>query len=193
MISLIINLSVAKRLAQKSPDIMNKYELLYIVSAQYTDKEVEGIQKLVSDLLEKSGGKVVSQQNLGKIKLAYPIKKQRHGTYILVYFDAEPNTVKETNRLLGLMDEVLRHTMLARPHGAEERKFEISSYIAPLTEEGKRVEIKQTKIERPKIDVQEELAPPTPSINTAEESKMSIEELDEKLDKILEGDIADNI
>lgn len=176
-----------------SPDIMNKYELLYIVSSQYTDKEVEGIQKLVLDLLEKDGGKVVSQQNLGKIKLAYTIKKQRHGTYILVYFDAEPNTVKETNRLIGLMDEVLRHTMLARPNGVEERKFEISSYIAPLSEEGKRVDIRPTKAVSTKTAPQEELAPPTPSSNTARESTMSIEELDEKLDKILEGDISDNI
>jgi len=172
---------------------MNKYELLYIVSAQYTDNEVEGIQKLVSDILEKDGGKVVSQQNLGKIKLAYSIKKQRHGTYILVYFDADPNTVKETNRLLGLMDEVLRHTMLARPNGAEQRKFEISSYVAPLSEEGKRVDVRPTRQVASKPVEVEELASPTPSSSTAEESTMSIEELDEKLDKILDGDIADNI
>ncbi len=172
---------------------MNKYELLYIVSAQYTDQEVEGVQKLVSDLLEKNGAKIASQQNLGKIKLAYSIKKQRHGTYILVYFDADPNTVKETNRLLGLMDEVLRHTMLIAPAGSESRKFEISSYVAPLSEEGKRVDVRPTKAATTRTKPKEELAPPTPSASSAEESKMSIEELDSKLDKILEGDISDNI
>jgi len=176
-----------------SPDIMNKYELLYIVSSQYTDHEVEGISKKISELLEKDGGKVVSEKNLGKIKLAYPIEKQRHGTYILTYFDAEPGTVKETNRLLGLMDEVLRHTMLARPNDALERTFEINSYVAPLSDEGKRTESKPARTQRPNPVKKEEIAPPTPSADSKEESKMSIEELDQKLDKIHDGDISDNI
>jgi small subunit ribosomal protein S6 len=177
-----------------NPDSMNKYELLYIVSSQYTDQEVTGIQKLVSELLVKNGGKVVSEKNLGKIKLAYPIQKQRHGSYILTYFDAESETVKETNRLLGLMDEVLRHTMLIRPEGSESRTFEISSYVAPLSDEGKRVEtIVRPRPSTPKPVKKEELAPPAPSADSTEESKMSIAELDQKLDKILEGDISDNI
>lgn len=170
---------------------MNKYELLYIVSSQYTDQEIEGIRTQVSELLEKMEGTKVSEKNLGKIKLAYPIQKQRHGTYILTYFDADPAKVKEFNRLLGLMDEVLRHTILARPKGAEERVFEIDSYVAPLSDEGRRTE--KPRQERPRPVAKPAIAPPTPSATSTEEKKMSIEELDQKLDKILEGDISDNI
>jgi hypothetical protein len=62
------------------PDIlMQQYELLSIVPTQFTDEEVGEISKQISALVEKVGGNVVSTTNLGKIRMAYPIKKIRHG------------------------------------------------------------------------------------------------------------------
>lgn len=170
---------------------MNKYELLYIVPAQYTDEEVVKIQSEISALVEEVGGKVIRDENLGKIRLAYPIKKARHGTYILVYFDAEGSVLSELDRRLRLADEVLRHTVLERPIGAEEAKFELSSYVAPLSEEAKQTP-RGVKSESSKKK-SAELPPPPPATRTAVESTMTMQELDEQLDKILEGDIGDNI
>lgn len=175
---------------------MNQYELLYIVGTQYTDQEIEGIQSTVSKLLEDAGAKILRNENLGKIRLAYPIEKISHGSYILVFFDAEADALQDINRRLGLSDEVLRHTLLNRADGALERTFELSSYVAPLSEEAK-AQKKEEKPSKPKSAPKKapelEIAPPTPSADSSTEKKMSIEELDEKLDKILEGDIAENI
>lgn len=178
---------------------MQQYELLYIVPTQFTDDEIPEIEKKVGALVEKVGGKVVSSTNLGKIRMAYTIKKIRHGSYILAYFDAEGEAIAELDRQLRLTDEVLRHTILDRPENADPTKFELTSYVAPLTEEAKKAapSKKKPRVERPKAaapaTAPAEIAPPAPSATSSEESKMSMEELDQKLDKILEGDIAENI
>lgn len=172
---------------------MQKYEVLYIVPTQYTDDEIPEIEKTVAGLVEKVGGKVVSSTNLGKIRMAYPIKKMRHGSYILAFVDAEASAIAELDRQLRLADEVLRHTIVDRPADADPTKYELTSYVAPLSEEGKKVAPKKkARTERPQAEPAQ-IAPPTPSATSTEESKMSMEELDQKLDKILDGDIAENI
>ncbi|KKR04338.1 MAG: 30S ribosomal protein S6 [Candidatus Uhrbacteria bacterium GW2011_GWF2_39_13] len=171
---------------------MKGYELLYIVGTQYTDEEVGGIQETIAKFLGDLKAKVLRNENLGKIRLAYPIKKISHGSYILVHFDANSSIVQDFNRRLGLMDEVLRHTLLTRVSGALEKTFEISSYVPPLSEESKQEkETKRPSLKTSKKSVQAELPSPRPV--SMEESSMSMEELDQKLDQILEGDIAKNI
>lgn len=174
---------------------MNKYELLFIASSQYTDAEIEKIKTQVVSEVETAGGTVVKTENLGKIRLAYPIKKQRHGTYILVYFDAESSVITTLNRKLTLTDEILRHTITARPAEAEKHVFELTSYVAPLSEEARQereVSHRAPIVRQPRRKV-EEIIPPAPSATSQEESKMTMEELDKKLDEILESDITQNI
>lgn len=166
---------------------MNKYELLYIVPTQYTDAEVGSIQQTVAGMLEKTGAKILRNEMVGKIKLAYPIKKARHGSYVLVHFDAEPAAIKDLNRSLELMEEVIRHTILTREPGAESKKVELTSYVAPLSDEGKRVETK-TSAPREK-SAQAETATPV----DREEANMSIEELDKKLDQMLGDDMSEKV
>jgi small subunit ribosomal protein S6 len=177
---------------------MKGYELFYIIGTQYTDDEIGGVQTKIASMLEEAGAKILKNENLGKIRLAYPIKKIRHGSYILVYFDAEGSVITDVNRRLGLADEVLRHTILERPKDALERTFELSSYIAPLSEEAKseresKRETKRVTKRVPKKTSEPVIAPPTPAPSSMQESSMTMEELDKKLEKILEGDIAENI
>lgn len=171
---------------------MKEYELLYIVGTQFTDQEIADIQSKMDDLLVQMGAKVLKTQNLGKIKLAYPIKKTRHGSYILSYFDGEPLIISDLNRRLGLAEEVLRHTLLTRPAGSLERTFELSSYVAPLSDEAKQErDMKRSQTKQAPRKVEAQLPSPPPA--SATEPAMTMEELDQKLDKILEGDIAENI
>lgn len=174
---------------------MNQYELFYIVPTVYTDVEIAAIQAEIITLLEAVGAKILRHENLGKIRLAYPIKSQHHGSYVLVHFDAEPSVLSELNRKLGLTDSILRHTLLARAPGALEKKFELTSYVAPLTEEAKK-DRESTPRRAPAKQVFHN-APTAQAVAPVavarEVAPMSMEELDQKLDKILEGDIAENI
>lgn len=176
---------------------MNQYELLYIVSNHYTDEEISKISEQISGEVTAVGGTIVSSQSIGKIRLAYPIKKQRHGTYMLVYFDAESPAIEPLNRKLILTDEILRHVITSRRPGAEKETYELTSYVAPLSEEARREKQKDhsEEVSRPAQHrfVDAEIAPPPPSEKSAEEQKMSIEELDKKLDALLDADVTENI
>ncbi len=192
-----LNLSEVERLfGQPKPD-MNKYELLYIVGTQYTDPEVAKIQEQVLAEIAAIGGTIVRHENLGKIRLAYPIKKARHGTYILSYFDASPDGVNALNRKLTLTDEVLRHTLTTRPNGIDKLPVEISSYVAPLSEEARKQKFDTRSDEParpPSYQKPEEIsATVAPSVVMASEPKMSIEELDKKLDELLQADVTENV
>lgn len=163
------------------------YELLYIVSTKYTDDEVEGIRKTVKALIEKLDGKIVREESLAKIRLSYIIKKQRHGTYVLVYFTAPPAAMAELDRQLGLTDEILRHTMLSLPKSADLKKaFDLTAYIAPLSEEAQAAR-GDSRDSRPRVSAPAPMVPGTAPVKA--EPAMSIEELDKKLDQILEGDV----
>ena len=186
---------------------MKKYELLYIVPGQYTDTEVEGIRKNVLGLIEKINAQVTRHDNLGKIKLAYPINKVRHGTYILIHFELELHDFSVLDSELRMSHEVLRHQIIVAPKGAADRKYEISSYVAPLSEEAPRRESSgstrtpsrapahtPTRTPAPTpapAAPATPLAPPPPVVK--EESNLSVEELDKKLDELLEDDMTKSL
>lgn len=176
---------------------MNQYELLSIVSNQYTDAEVEAIAGKVKEEITGAGGTVISSEVIGKIRLAYPIKKQRHGTYVLAFFDAEPSALAALTRKLTLSDELLRHTITARRQGAEATRFELSSYVAPLSEEARQARFeRQAPRERTserRAPVSAKPLPPPAPVVASLEPKMSIEELDKKLDDMLDKDLTENI
>jgi len=66
---------------------MKNYELLYIVSNQYTEDELKTIKDKVNTLLQKYGGVLGFTEFLGKKKLAYPIDKVNHGYYVVAEFE----------------------------------------------------------------------------------------------------------
>ena len=158
------------------------YETLYIVPSKYSDTELADIQGGVNALFEKHGAEVKKTDVLGKIKFAYPIKKEQHGTYVLAYFEAEGEAMTKIDQELRLADEVLRHVIVKREKGIPSESFELSAYQPPLTSEGKRAEKRAPRIETP--------VAPKP---VALEDQMSGEELEKKLDEILEGDVMTDV
>jgi len=157
-----------------------KYELLYIVPTQYTDAEVETIKGTVAGLIEASGSKISRHEILGKLKLAYPIKRVRHGSYVLAHFEAEPTALANIDRQLRLATEVLRHQIVVLTPAAEAHPFQMISYVAPLSEEARAEEA-------PRSARTPVAAAPAP-VMKREDPSITMEELDKKLDEILETD-----
>lgn len=167
---------------------MNTYELLYIIPTQYSETEITGVEKTVSGLIEKAGGEISKTKNLGKIKLAYPIKKSAYGTYVLVFFQAEPSVLKELNRNLRIAEEVLRHVIVTVSPAAQEKEYLLEAYTAPLGEDGMPIRRKKPLAKKSAVAI----APPAP-IKSSEASSLSLEELDKKLDEILEQDFSKDL
>jgi small subunit ribosomal protein S6 len=150
---------------------MNNYELLYIVANQYTEEEAKNIQSKVNSMIEKIGGVLGYQENMGKKKLAYPINHVAHGYYFLAEFELEDGTkLKDISENLRLDKEILR------------------AQIVTKKEKTTEAELKKQKALREKNST-EEKETATPTTEKPERTKKAdMKDLDEKLDEILKTD-----
>ena len=156
------------------------YEVMYIIPSKFSDSEVEGIATKVGTLFEKNGAAIQKADNLGKIKLAYPIHKERYGTYMLAFIEMPGENMQKLDQDLRLSDDILRHIIVKREAVPATYKIP-ESYVAPLTPEGKRSLVKPGRSDAPKTAPQEA------------GEKLSTAELDKKLDEILESDIVSDV
>lgn len=157
------------------------YEIMSIIPSKYSDSEIDGAIANIETMFTNAGAKVEKTTNLGKIKLAYPIDHIRFGTYVLSYIAVDGEKVKKIDQDLRLSEFVLRHMIVARPDGIPAATFRMSSYVPPLTAEGRRAGERE---ERPRTER------PTEAV---EKARMSTAELNDKLDQILDSDIMKNI
>ena len=93
---------------------MRAYEVMVILDPSLEERTVEPSLDKYLNVIRKDGGSIESVDVWGRRRLAYEIKKQAEGIYAVVNLTAEPATVKELDRQLGLNDSVLR-TKVLRP------------------------------------------------------------------------------
>ncbi len=85
------------------------YESIFILRSSLADEEAETVIEKMKSALTKHGATIVKADNWGKKKLAYEIKHDRRGTYILLQFEsAQENVVSELERLYRLEDSVIK-------------------------------------------------------------------------------------
>ncbi len=84
------------------------YDVLMIVDPRLTEEEVAQLTARLQESCVALGGEVVSTEHWGKRRLAFEIRKQREGSYVLLQVKAEPAVVREYERQLRLNESVLR-------------------------------------------------------------------------------------
>jgi len=97
---------------------LRDYEVLYIVRADLDDDKVQDAVKRVNTLIERSGGTPDGTNLWGKRKLAYDVKHQKEGSYVLQDFHLDPDRVPELEASLKITEEVLRHLIVRKPEKA---------------------------------------------------------------------------
>ena len=91
---------------------MKKYEIMYIVKAGLEEEARVATSEKVNSAVTKNGGKVLDVKEMGLRDLAYPIKDEIKGYYVVLTVEAEVETVNEFDRLTKLNNNVLRHLIL---------------------------------------------------------------------------------
>jgi small subunit ribosomal protein S6 len=84
------------------------YEILFIADSNLGEPDVDALAAQVQGYVEKEGGRVQKVEKWGKKRLAYLVKRQREGYYVLVVAEAQPPVVKEVERRLRVTDGILR-------------------------------------------------------------------------------------
>jgi len=87
---------------------MPLYECVLIARNDVTQQQVESIADGVAAQLEGDGASVQKREYWGLRSLAYRIKKNRKGHYMLLGLDVKPATLNEMERQLSLNEDVLR-------------------------------------------------------------------------------------
>ena len=88
---------------------MRIYEELFIAKPDATDEEIDGITGQIETVIKTGGGAIDKIDKWGVRKLAYRVAKKNEGYYVLVQFQAGPETVKEIERRLRVSDAVLKY------------------------------------------------------------------------------------
>jgi small subunit ribosomal protein S6 len=91
---------------------MPKYELMYILSSAVSDNDVPTVVAEVDTYLKNQGASVLTQEMMGKKKLAYPIKKTRNGFYVVQTFNMEPRKLQEFDNKLRSIEAIIRYLVI---------------------------------------------------------------------------------
>ena len=94
---------------------MPLYECVLIARNDVTQQQVDAIADGIAAELETDGGAVKKREYWGLRSLAYRIKKNRKGHYVLLGLDAQPAFVTEMERQLRLNEDVLRFMTVRVP------------------------------------------------------------------------------
>ena len=86
---------------------MNKYESVAIINASLEDSKIKAVIEKFTSLINENGT-VEKVEEMGSKKLAYEIKNQPEGYYVVYTFEAKPSFVAELERIYRITDEVLK-------------------------------------------------------------------------------------
>lgn len=85
---------------------------MYIIGNQVSDDEVPKVTEEVKKYIESSGGVIEKHEELGKKKLAYPIKKIRNAFYVLDNFSAESDKIGDIEHRIRTSQNIIRHLVV---------------------------------------------------------------------------------
>lgn len=86
---------------------MNKYESVVIINPSVEEEKVKELSQKFTDIINNDG-KVEKIEDLGKKKLAYEVKKNKEGYYVVINFEANSDLIAELERNYRIMDEVIK-------------------------------------------------------------------------------------
>ncbi|HXF84673.1 MAG TPA: 30S ribosomal protein S6 [Anaerolineales bacterium] len=92
---------------------MRKYELICIIQPDLDETAFKGVMDRIQGWITESGGSVDKVEVWGRRQLAYPIRKQTEGQYVLMNITLDPRATAELERNIRYLETVLRHMLTA--------------------------------------------------------------------------------
>ena len=99
---------------------MNQYETVFILTPVLSDEQMKEAVEKFKGFLTNAGAEIISEENWGLKKFAYPIDKKTTGFYVLIEFNAAPETIKTLEIAYRRDEKVLRYlTVKMEKYAAE--------------------------------------------------------------------------
>ena len=90
---------------------MRNYEVVFIVHPDLDEAALTAIVEKVTGWITDSGGSVETAEVWGKRRMAYIIRKQKEGQYVLLNITLSPTAASELERNLRYQESVMRHML----------------------------------------------------------------------------------
>ena len=87
---------------------MRLYESVFIARQDITSAQVEAMADDFAEIITSAGGSIKKREYWGLRSLAYRIKKNRKGHYVMFNMETEPDALREYERIMGLNEDILR-------------------------------------------------------------------------------------
>ena len=92
---------------------MRDYEVVYIFDSTLTEDDVEGrLERFHGVATQPDGAEVEAVDHWGVRQLAYPIRRQKTGYYVVAQLRTEPSALPEFERRIKLDEDVMRHLVV---------------------------------------------------------------------------------
>ena len=96
---------------------MRTYESIFIVHPEVVGDDQTTIIDKYKTILSDQGAEVLKVENWGVRTLAYQVKKQSKGCYVLMIFDAEPTVIAEFERRMRIDEMVIKFQTVVLENG----------------------------------------------------------------------------
>jgi len=116
-----------------------QYELVYILPPDTTEQQVTDLHGQVEAVVSRMNGQIEKTDNWGRKRLAYEIGHNKEGVYVLEVINGSGELMKELDRRLKVLDQVIRH-MIVRVD--EEKK------VVERTQTKRRTESERRRVKR---------------------------------------------
>lgn len=131
---------------------MQLYDLLYIISNQFTDSEISSIKEQIDSIIQKNNGAIIKTIEIGRRKLSYPIKQNRYGIYFRIFFNLEPINSKKLNKDLKLNLNIIRYQIIKTKSFFVEKSLPQEPLGVKIFKEEEISKIKKPKISLKELD-----------------------------------------
>ena len=85
------------------------YESVFIARQDVSTSQVDGLTDTFEKTIKDLGGSVTKKESWGLRPMAYRVKKNRKGYYLLMNIDAPAEAIKEMERQMHINEDVIRH------------------------------------------------------------------------------------
>lgn len=129
---------------------MRHYETLFIVTPDSSEEDLKAVATKIKGVVSGMNGIVTSYDEQGKKKLAYSVKKQNKGYYVLMDYVGSADIVSEIERNMRLDDRVLKYLTVKLADQVDPESIEPEKSEPP--EETESVETPEEEAQPPEAE-----------------------------------------
>lgn len=176
---------------------MRKYELTAVLAGTISDTDVAALMTRIQNVITDAGATSVESSIMAKHRLSYEINGNKFGHIVNFVFEAAPDVAAKIQLKLKLINEVLRSTLETYVEARLKRTPQLADNpLIKASREKEREERNNERAEREDRGSSQFAASHTPSTPVPQkpnDKPVDLEEIDKKLDQLLEGDLTPTV